>query len=100
MSHVHHCDGTSLAPTVFGSIDSTTGEWQINTSPTFTPGTNGFTILKDGNTITDQSANSNNFSLVSGTVTNTSDCPSNLFATLNILDSDLTAGAFQYGNTK
>jgi len=55
MSHVHFCDGTALAPTVFGSTDSTTGEWKINTSPSFTLGTNGFTILKDGNTITDQS---------------------------------------------
>ncbi len=26
MSHVHFCDGTALAPTVFGSTDSTTGE--------------------------------------------------------------------------
>ena len=85
MSHIHHCDGTSLAPTVFGSTDSTTGEWKINTSPTFTPGTNGFTILKDGNTITDQSSNSNNFSLQSGTLTKTEDNPSNVFATLNPL---------------
>ena len=61
LSHVHFCDGTQLAPTVFGSTDSTTGEWKINTSPSFTPGNNGFTILKDGNTITDQSANSNKF---------------------------------------
>ena len=50
-------DGSQLAPTVFGSTDATTGEWKINTNPSFTPGTNGFTILKDGNTITDQSAN-------------------------------------------
>ena len=61
MSHLHFCDGTALAPTVFGETDSTTGEWKINTSPSFTPGTNGFTILKDGNTITDQSSNSNDF---------------------------------------
>ena len=85
MSHVHFCDGSALAPTVFGSTDSTTGEWKINTSPSFTPGTNGFTILKDGNTITDQSSNSNNFTLGAGTLTNTEDCPSNVFATFNPL---------------
>ena len=79
MSHVHFADGSALAPTVFGSVDSVTGEWQINTSPSFTPGTNGFTILKDGNTITDQSANSNNFSTSGAGVTNTKDCPSNVF---------------------
>ena len=104
MSHVHWCDGAALAPTVFGETDSTTGEWKIKTSPSFTPGTNGFTILKDGNTITDQSANSNNFSLGGGTLTNTKDCPSNVFATLNPLDVMKQSGGiyvptFSNGNT-
>ena len=85
MSHVHFCDGAALAPTVFGETDATTGEWKIKTSPTFTPGTNGFTILKDGNTITDQSSNSNNWSLGGGTLTKSEDSPSNVFATLNPL---------------
>lgn len=91
MSHVHFCDGQQLAPTVFGSTDSTTGEWKINTAPSFTPGNNGFTILKDGNTITDQSANSNDFTLV-GTLTKTEDCPDNNFATLNTLVGDVAGG--------
>jgi len=85
MSHVHFADGSALAPTVFGETDSTTGEWKIKTAPSFTLGTNGFTILKDGNTITDQSANSNNFSTSGAGVTTTKDCPSNVFATLNPL---------------
>ena len=100
MSHVHFCDGTALAPTVFGSTDSTTGEWKINTAPSFTPGTNGFTILKDGNTITDQSSNSNDFSLGGGTLTNTEDCPSNVFATWNPLDNYYPAMTLSYGNTR
>ena len=100
MSHLHFCDGTALAPTVFGETDSTTGEWKINTSPSFTPGTNGFTILKDGNTITDQSSNSNDFSLGGGTLTNTEDCPSNVFCTLNPLDNYWCNGTFAYGNTR
>ena len=75
MSHVHFVDGTAYAASTFGSTDATTGEWKINTAPTLTMGTNGFTILKDGNTITDQSANSNNFTLVGGTLSNTEDCP-------------------------
>jgi len=99
MSHVHFCDGQQLAPTVFGETDSTTGEWKIKTSPSFTPGTNGFTVLKDGNTITDQSANSNNFSLAGGTLTKTEDCPSNVFATLNPLDNKFSTDAvFSNGN--
>ena len=88
MSHFHFCDGTALAATVFGETDSTTGEWKIKTSPSFTLGNNGFTILKDGSTITDQSTNSNDFSLASGTLTNTEDCPSNVFATFNPLSSN------------
>ena len=82
MSHVHLADGTQYAASTFGSTNAN-GEWEINTSPTFTPGTNGFTVLKDGSTITDQSANSNNFTLGGGTLTNTEDCPSNNFATGN-----------------
>ena len=34
-------------------------------------GTNGFTILKDGNTITDQSSNSNDWALGGGTLIQT-----------------------------
>ena len=100
MSHFHLCDGYSYAPTVFGSTDSTTGEWKINTSPSITMGTNGFTILKDGNTITDQSSNSNDFSLGAGTLTKTEDNPSNVFATLNPLDNYYANATFSNGNTK
>ena len=85
MSHYHFVDGTAYAASTFGSTDSTTGIWKINTSPSITMGTNGFTILKDGNTITDQSSNSNNFSLGGGAITKTQDCPDNNFATLNPL---------------
>ena len=61
MSHIHFADGTAYTASTFGETDATTGEWKIKTSPSFTLGTNGYTILKDGNTITDQSSNSNNF---------------------------------------
>jgi hypothetical protein len=102
MSHFHKCDGTALAPTVFGSTDSTTAEWKINTSPSFTVGNTGYTILKDGNTITDQSSNSNDFTVGAGTLTNTEDCPSNVFATLNPLDRAIngTAPTFANGNNR
>ena len=99
MSHIHFSDGYALAPTVFGETDATTGEWKIKTSPSFTLGTNGFTILKDGNTITDQSSNSNNWSLGAGTLTNTEDCPDNVFATLNNLDNYYSNFNLFDGNT-
>ena len=85
LSHVHFTDGYAYDASTFGSTDATTGEWKINTNPSITMGTNGFTILKDGNTITDQSSNSNDFTLGAGTLTPTVDNPSNCFATLNPL---------------
>ena len=100
ISHMHFASTGIYAPTVFGETDATTGEWKIIADPTFTPGTNGFSILMDGNTITDQSANSNNFSLGGGTLTKTEDNPSNVFATFNPLNQT-TAGTNVYssGNT-
>ena len=83
MSHVHFIDGTKYGPTTFGSFDSTTGIWKINTSPSVTYGTNGFFILKDSNSVTDQSGNSNNFTVGTGTLLTTQDNPSNNFPTLN-----------------
>ena len=85
LSHIHFIDGTQYAASDFGSTDSTTGEWKINTTPSVTYGTNGYFILKDGNSVTDQSGNSNNFAVGGGTLTNTEDCPSNNFATMNPL---------------
>ena len=100
MSHFHFTDGYAYDASTFGSTDSTTGEWKINTSPSITMGTNGFTILKDGNTITDQSANSNDWSLGGGTLTNTEDNPSNNFATINRLNPNAGENiSFSAGNT-
>jgi len=84
MSHVHFIDGTAYDASAFGQFDSN-GVWTIKTSPSVTYGTNGFFILKDGNSVTDQSGNSNNFTVGGGTLTNTEDCPSNVFATGNPL---------------
>jgi len=94
MSHFNFIDGTAYDASAFGSTDATTGEWKINTSPSVTYGTNGFFILKDGNSVTDQSGNSNNFIVAGGILNNTEDCPSNNFATWNATDRWLgnTAG--------
>jgi len=97
ISHVHMSDGYCYDADTFGEEDSTTGEWTIKTSPSFTLGNNGFTILKDGNTITDQSSNSNNFTL-SGTLTKTEDCPANVFATFNTSAQTLSGITYSNGN--
>jgi len=100
MSHVHCIDGTIYGPSTFGEVDSTTGQWKIKTSPSVTYGTNGFFILKDGNSVTDQSGNGNNLTVGGGTLTNTEDSPSNVFATMNPLDNYYAGATFEHGNTE
>jgi hypothetical protein len=99
MSHVHFCDGYSYAPTEFGETDSTTGEWKIKTSPSVSYGSHGFFILKDGNSVTDQSPNTNNWTVAGGTLTKTEDCPSNVFATYNSLYKPRGTAQYNNGNT-
>ena len=99
MSHFHMIDGTIYPPTAFGSTDAVTGEWKINSSPSVTYGSKGFFILKDGDTITDSSVNSNHFTLGAGTLTKTLDNPSNVFATFNSADNYYAASDFAHGNT-
>ena len=98
MSHVHFCDGYSYGADSFGSTDSTTGEWKINTSPSVTYGNNGFFVLKDNSSGTDQSGNTNNLT-ASGTLTNTEDCPSNVFCVNNDLTAPAGGVTLAHGNT-
>ena len=103
MSHFHRVDGQALAQTVFGETDSTTGEWKIKTSPSITyTGSSDFNffILKDGNSVTDQSGQSNNLTVGGGTLSKTEDNPSNVFATFNPLDHKSTNWNMQNGNTR
>jgi len=90
MSFFALVDGTQELPTIFGETDSTTGQWKIkaNITPSSGWGDNGFLILKNGNSLTDESTNSNNFALATGTLTSTKDCPDNVFATMNPLDQN------------
>jgi len=85
MSHVHFCDGYTYQPSDFGQTDATTGEWKIKTAPSVSYGNNGFFILKDGNSVTDQSGQSHDCTVAGGTLTKTEDCPSNVFCTGNPL---------------
>ena len=85
MSHFHFVDGTAYDPSTFGETDSTTGEWKINSNPTVTYGNNGFFLFKDNASVTDQSGNSNNFTVAAGTLLATEDNPSNNFPILNTM---------------
>ena len=98
MSHIHFIDGTAYDATAFGEYDAN-GVWKIKTSPSVTYGNNGFFILKNGNSVTDQSGNGNNFTVAGGTLTQTEDNPSNVFATFNPLWSLDNEGSYSNGNT-
>ena len=102
MSHLHWIDGNQYDASYFGETDSTTGQWKIKTSPSVTYGSNGFFIFKDNGSKIDQSGNGNNLSEegTPGIVSNTQDCPSNVFATLNPLDNYYAQNTFSYGNTR
>ena len=102
MSHVHFIDDApydTYSASTFGSTDSTTGEWKINTSPTISNyGSQGFFILKDDNLGTDRSGKGNNLT-TSGSLTKTEDSPSNVFATWNKLDWGTTYFTLTNGST-
>jgi hypothetical protein len=91
MAHVHFIDGTAYDADTFGETDSTTGIWKPKTAPSVTYGTNGFFLKMENSASmgTDSSGNSNNLT-VSGTITQTIDTPSNVFATGNPLSSNAT----------
>ena len=97
MSHIHFIDGTAYDATAFGEYDAN-GVWTIKTSPSVTYGTNGFFILKDGNSVTDQSGEGNDFTVGGGTLTKTEDSPSNVFATMNPLQNLPSANTYSQGN--
>ena len=101
MAHVHFIDGTAYDASAFGETDSTTGIWKPKTAPSVTYGTNGFFLKfeNSGAFGTDSSGNSNTFT-VNGTMTQTIDTPSNVFATLNPLDiNPSNTNTFANGNT-
>ena len=98
MSHIHFIDGTAYDASAFGETDATTGEWEAKTSPSVTYGTNGFFILKDGNGITDQSGEGNDFTLGGGTLTDLKDNPENVFATMNSLGAYRNQPTMTNGN--
>ena len=84
MSHVQFVDGSALAPTEFGETDATSGMWKIKTDAYATPGNNGFCLKMEDRTNLDLDSSSNAHTFTTtGTLTPTSDTPSNNFATFN-----------------
>jgi hypothetical protein len=101
LAHYHFIDGTAYDASDFGGTDATTGIWKPKTAPSVTYGTNGFFLKfeSSGTMGLDSSPNTNNFT-VNGTLTQTVDTPSNVFATLNALDTYYANGTLSNGNLK
>jgi len=99
-SHVHLTDGYAYAASDFGETDATTGEWKIKTDPSVTYGTNGFWWFKDNANTTDNSPNSNTFTVAGGTLTKTEDNPSNIFASWNSQHNYFEGATYSCGNNK
>jgi hypothetical protein len=102
MTHLHFIDGTAYDASTFGETDATTGIWKPKTAPSVTYGTNGFFLKfeNSGSMGLDSSPNGNDFT-VNGTLTQTVDTPSNVFATGNplVMNPSYT-GTFSNGNNK
>ena len=103
MAHYHRVDNQTLAPTVFGETDSTTGIWKPITSPSITytgsASHNFFLDFADSSDMGNDISGNNNDLTVSGTITQTIDTPSNVFATLNTLCRMPSDTTFSNGNT-
>ena len=95
MAHFHYADGTTYTPTTFGETDSTTGIWKPKTAPTVNYGNKGVFLKFDNsaNMGLDSSGSARNFT-TSGTIIQTKDTPSNVFATINPLDNYYFGGTF------
>jgi hypothetical protein len=86
MTHMHFIDGTAYDASTFGETDATTGIWKPKTAPSVTYGTNGFFLKFENSANMDFDSSPNNLTFsTSGTLTQTVDTPSNVFATLNPL---------------
>ena len=100
LAHFHFTDGYSYGPTTFGETDATTGIWKPKVSPSVTYGTNGFFLKFDNsaNMGLDSGGGGNNWT-TNGTIIQTKDTPSNVFATMNSLNTNPNIAYSQVNNT-
>ena len=100
IAHFHYVDGTAHTPTTFGETDATTGIWKPKVSPSVTYGTNGFFLKFDNsaNMGLDSGGGGNNWT-TNGTIIQTKDTPSNVFATMNSLNTNPNIAYSQVNNT-
>ena len=101
ISHFVLVDGSVVAPTVFGQTDATSGIWKFKSPSGVTFGNNGIHLKfeNSGNLGLDSSGNSNNMN-TNGNLKQALDTPSNVYATLNVLNIPTSnAPTFENGAT-
>jgi hypothetical protein len=100
MSEFNFIDGQALDPTSFGEFDEDSGIWKpIAYEGTY--GTNGYFLeFKDSSALGDDtSGNTNDWTVNNLTsIDQTTDTPTNNFATFNSLDNTLSQYTFSDGN--
>jgi hypothetical protein len=102
MSEVNFIDGQALDPTDFGEFDEDSGIWKP-IAYTGTYGTNGFYLeFKDSSALGDDtSGNGNDFTVNNLTsIDQTTDTPTNNFATINALENSYSGLTLSEGNLK
>jgi hypothetical protein len=102
LSEFNLIDGQALAPSDFGEFDEDSGIWKP-IAYTGTYGTNGFYLeFKDSSALGDDtSGNGNDFTVNNLTsIDQTTDTPTNNFATMNPLDNFYQDATFSEGNIK
>ena len=103
MAEVCFIDGTALDPTSFGEFDEDSGIWKPIDVSELTFGTNGFYLdfENSGSLGADVSGNGNDFTVNNLTaIDQTTDTPTNNFATLNPIQAALSSATFSEGNLK
>jgi hypothetical protein len=101
MSEIVLIDGQALEPTSFGEFDEDTGIWKPIDVSGLTFGTNGFYLdfESSGSLGNDVSGNGNNFTVNNLTsIDQTTDTPTNNYATANSLDNNSNS-TYSNGNT-
>jgi len=101
MSELVLIDGQALDPTSFGEFDEDTGIWKPIDVSGLTFGTNGFYLdfENSGSLGADVSGNGNNFTVNNLTsIDQTTDTPTNNFATWNPLENYYQSNTYSEGN--
>ena len=102
LSETYFIDGQQLTPSSFGETDTDTGIWKPK-AYTGTYGTNGFYLqFKNSASLgTDSSGNGNTFTVNNLTsVDQSTDTPTNNFATINSLENSYSGLTLSEGNLK